>query len=302
MTFGSLHRAGIPRIQSYARALKRYNDIAPIAGKGLNAGIRPLGARNRPWLLIDKGSDDQIVCTLYRTDVVTFHPDGLVKINSGGYNTRTTCSFIQEVLGVATRIMDNKIIVSLSGRQYTLDGELLLRYTEGWEVLNPTVSYVHTINRKVINKARKELEPFMQYLRGSVKLRDEFVYLEERDTLKDSLFEMGINADSPVQWPLRTEPHWGVDNTRIVANLHVCLNLMRSEDRGNWYTAFCWLAYMDNPWKDGVYFTENQAEKRITNLILVTCANALVVTPVANGEVKKDRYEKIAKLTKIVLE
>jgi hypothetical protein len=103
--FGGL--TDIPRLSSYEEALAHLNDVKPIAGNGINAGIRPLcntynGRKKTQYFIRKKrhpaaASKQAIECVLYDTPVVTFVEDGTIYIDMS-YPSITTHSFISEIL------------------------------------------------------------------------------------------------------------------------------------------------------------------------------------------------------------
>ena len=103
--FGGL--TDIPRLSSYEEALTYFNDIKPIAGKGVNAGVRPLcntsnGRKKTQYYIREKrhpaaASKQAIECVLYDTPVVTFIEDGTIYIDMS-YPSNTTHSFVSAIL------------------------------------------------------------------------------------------------------------------------------------------------------------------------------------------------------------
>ena len=103
--FGGL--TDMPRLSSYREALAHYEYTKPIAGKGVNAGIRPLcytanGRRKTQYSIRKKkhpaaASKQAIECVLYDTPVVTFVEDGTIYIDMS-YPSNTTHAFISEIL------------------------------------------------------------------------------------------------------------------------------------------------------------------------------------------------------------
>ena len=103
--FGGL--TDIPRLSSYEEALTYFNDIKPIAGKGVNAGVRPLcntsnGRKKTQYYIREKrhpaaASKQAIECVLYDTPVVTFIEDGTIYIDMS-YPSNTTHAFVSAIL------------------------------------------------------------------------------------------------------------------------------------------------------------------------------------------------------------
>jgi len=103
--FGTL--TDIPKLSTYEQALAHFNDVKPIAGKGVNAGVRPLcgtpSGRKKTQYSMRKsesaftGDGRAIECVLYDTPVVTFTENGRIIIDMN-YPSNTTHSFISEIL------------------------------------------------------------------------------------------------------------------------------------------------------------------------------------------------------------
>lgn len=101
--FGGL--TDIPRISNYKQALELLTRIKPIAGKGVNAGIRPLcntptGRRKTQYSIRNRTAAGQqaIECVLYETPVVTFVEDGTIYIAMSYMPSNTTHAFVSEIL------------------------------------------------------------------------------------------------------------------------------------------------------------------------------------------------------------
>ena len=90
--FGTNNR-DVPRLLDYAEAVAHEASIKPIRNR--SPEIKPIGDRRNQHKIIRKNPDGSIACRLYRTDVVTFHPDGRIEVRWGGYVTQTTRSFIR---------------------------------------------------------------------------------------------------------------------------------------------------------------------------------------------------------------
>ena len=121
--YGQSNRnSGIRRIMRYEEALHRLTRTKPIAGKGINAGVVPLGHRNRPNFQLRMRQDESIACRLWRTDVVVFDKDDTITIDPDGYSTISTANFISEVLGVSASQSDNRLVVYVNNGHYQATG------------------------------------------------------------------------------------------------------------------------------------------------------------------------------------
>ena len=295
MGYGSNYRnSGIHTIRNYAEALDRYNTVEPIRGSGRNAGMKPLGHRSRTHFQLLKGTEGEIKCRLYDTDVVTFYPDDTIKITDASYTTQTTANFIDDVLGIRGRVSDHDIVLSIHGNQYRLAGGMILkRNGEGkLQTLQVAKTYTHTVDRKVMKQLRAGIKDFMSYLNGSIKVRDGGTFSpEEKEELVEYL-GMGEYA-----FGLTYVPTWrhSVEDTR--AKLTKFFDMIKSGDMENWYRASCWLAFSQYSWLSGARLSIKDAQYQMDRLLMAANPEALVKQEVPEGTVVRDRYRKIAELS-----
>jgi len=183
----------IPTIGTYRTAKFVHDSIEPIKGRGINAGLRPIGGRRATHMTIrcEEGvtspsgvRGDAVICTLYATDCVTFFESGEVRIHNGGYTTVSTCLFIDAVLLPRQRVSNLPDGYSLystysypspSGdyvvpkeQQYMFSGTIDLK-VDGLP-LHPEPCVLHSINRKAMNSVRKLYAPFMRYATAMIKI------------------------------------------------------------------------------------------------------------------------------------
>ena len=197
--YGQYRNSGIVSLSTYEEAKRRYESVEPIKGNGRNAGIRPLGRRNKPHFEIVM-RDQDVACVCYNTDVITFHPDNTITIRDGGYTSQTTANFIKDVLRIGARIKDHDIVLLGSTRlmsKVKLQAEGNARYT----VIESGTHYTHKLRRKRMTELRKSVAPFMQYARGAIKLR-EGVF--EADEVRAGMEELGVDVLSFAQISLST--------------------------------------------------------------------------------------------------
>jgi hypothetical protein len=104
------------RVDSFATAEARWNSVKPIRG----SDIRPLGNRKKKHFQIIKRDDDTYACRLYRTDCVVYHRDGRIEVNTGGWDTPSTASFIGYCLpySYGAWVSKGKTFVSGKGGRY----------------------------------------------------------------------------------------------------------------------------------------------------------------------------------------
>jgi len=219
-------------LRTYEEALSHLESTKPIRGKGSNAGKIALGYRHRTAeFYIEMNADKSIDCMCYRTPVVSFKPDGNIVVQSGGWASITTCMFIEEVLGISSKVRDCSIVVSFNGGEFKVDNELCLKRVDGrLTALNQKPTYVHRVNRKQANIVRKEYAEFNSYLKGFLKLREGGIIL---DTEYINLFGADnkrgghtVKAEMPVDVALRDE-----------AQVQKLIDLMQSKDPQKMYEA-----------------------------------------------------------------
>ena len=172
-------------LPNYAAALRHHDDIKPLRG----TGTRPIAERTKKHFDIRKHGD-AIIVRLYSTDIVTYTPDNRVTLNMGNHNTISTRAAIYAVAGVTmdgtaplwVQDYDHKYYLYKANMQLEVQGYRTLK------VIDPTHPVIHTLNKKVMNALRKDYAPFIQYLKGFVKLigEDGFTY----EMLKDAAWGM----------------------------------------------------------------------------------------------------------------
>jgi hypothetical protein len=283
--------SGIQRLRDYKQAMEWYEATPPIKGTGRNGGLKPLGHRNRTHFQILKGTEGEIKCRLYDTDVVTFYPDDTIKIINDKYTTQTTANFIEDVLGIFSAVQDHDIVIGLHGMRYRLgDGVVMKRDEQGiLRVLKVDKAYVHIINRKVMAKLRNNVKDFMQYLNGSIKVRDNGRFNEEE---KEALLEYLDMTD--YGFGLASIPTWRTETDELRKRLGMFFDMVKSGDMENWYRASCWLAFSQYTWVKAISLTPKQAKITMDNFILAVYPEALTKIEVPEGTVKRDRYRQVA--------
>lgn len=179
--FGYARNSGVHWLRDYGDALHKYESTTDIRGR-TEEPKRPLGNRKSvDQYSIVKEDDGTIACVLYRSPVVRFKPDGDIIVRDYDYPTISTCYFIDEVLNVRSRLFNGSICINVGGVESRLasDTDLVLRKNEQGTLyaVNPTQDKTHHIVRGMPNKVRKEFEPFLEYCKNMLKLRDDGKFL-----------------------------------------------------------------------------------------------------------------------------
>jgi hypothetical protein len=109
-----------------------------------------------------------------------------VLIRHDGWNSQSTCHFIDEVLWeVRSRIYANNLLISFKDRQseeFTIpEGGLFLRRNEqgGFTATNVKAHVIHVVDRKGANNVRARYADFTNYLSRMCKLKGDSLYLKE---------------------------------------------------------------------------------------------------------------------------
>ena len=183
--FGGL--TDIPRLSSYEEALAHLNGIKPIAGTGVNAGIRPLcntsTGRKKPQYFIRKkrhpaaASKQAIECVLYDTPVVTFIEDGTIYIDMS-YPSNTTHAFISEILcgyRAYCSYRDSKTWLHCRGKDWWLPHGYGITFKimgDGIEPVRPRLMDRYVVNRSKAKEVYAKYAAFTSHCVALSKLVD----------------------------------------------------------------------------------------------------------------------------------
>lgn len=181
----------VPKVRTYAEALKKFDNAKPIKGRAEDK--RPLGERRDvdTYSIRKNVWTDAIELVLYQTPVVKFTVEDEVILRIDNWPSASTCQFITRVLGVnANRVRGDVVLHFADGSKAMMPakGELaLVRAGNGaWLPKETQTLYDYKVNRKEANNVRKMVSQFKDYLAGVIKLKGEEVvlglgtYYEER--------------------------------------------------------------------------------------------------------------------------
>lgn len=167
----------VPRVHSYADALKIHDNTKPLRGR--SPEIKPLGDRRDADTYHIRKQGDAIELVLYKTPVITFEPNNEVVLFVDNHNTVSTHQFISHVLGISVSGVRRTTVLTINNSKYTLadKDKLRLRKDESgnWCVLNPTQQWAWRLDRKAITNVRTKYGEFYKYLKGFVNLRTESI-------------------------------------------------------------------------------------------------------------------------------
>lgn len=181
----SINTYGLPHFDSYEQAASWEAEVKPIRGRFPEC--KPIGPRNKTHMTIRRAADGDILCRLHHTDVLTFHPDGSINLYLNGWNSNSTFAFVNAILGWRVRIGTTHGHTTMDGCYIDEAGEthygtfaipdsdpVGLTRDPNSSVLrihNPLPTYKHLINRKAMNKVRKECEAALTYFDSMVRVR-----------------------------------------------------------------------------------------------------------------------------------
>jgi hypothetical protein len=188
----------LPSLPSYEAAFKHHNTAAPIRGRA--AELRPLarftaGRRDADRFSIrlksnplQPDSPPSVECVLYKTPVITFHPDNTVTITPGTHYepSSSTAAFIYNILPfcsasrsggriiLTARTEDDQILKhSLAkGEEMTFYLNLGDRYYS-MTPTNPEPQTTIVMDRATANNVRARYGEFYRYLKATISLRTE---------------------------------------------------------------------------------------------------------------------------------
>lgn len=190
----------LPTLRTYAGAKTFHDTRTPIRGQASQP--KPLGART-DWQRfrvrattnpLQPNSEPSIECVLYKTPVVTFHPDNTVSVTTGTDYTpsQSTAKFISEILGHCcyATCQANRIVLVTTNRTDTGDnqthkyaiaaGQTLTFHlpnpadplrSRGLTPVDPTPQTTIVIDRAGANNVRKQYGDFYRYLKATINLR-----------------------------------------------------------------------------------------------------------------------------------
>ena len=173
----------IPYLYNWMDASAHEAEVKPIRGR---SDCKPLGKRSKTHQTIRRDADDAVICKLYNTDVVTYHKDGRIDINFGGWASQTTMKFIGALLRVYLRQAHNRMWMQCKALNRAdaigwypvwTDGPNLCKRNGSGDLdfLNSftPAMFTHRINRKRTNNVRSKFKAFKDYLYQNMKIRDE---------------------------------------------------------------------------------------------------------------------------------
>lgn len=288
----------IPHLYNWMDASAYEAEVKPIRGR---LDCKPLGKRSKTHQTIRRDhADESVICRLYNTDVVTYHKDGRIEVNFGGWGSQTTTGFVSALLKVWVRICHKRVWM-----HSTLAGKTAVGWYPVWvdgvnsfsrngsgdlEFANPFVVSRHSINRKRANIVRSKFKAFKDYLYQNMKIRDEGFSIQEfgdmfgwiRDGLPNyphPMYLVVASRDQRVSW-LR-EFLQLAESTQVEDHYKASLYLVRTAGNNRIHKQEIWDASLEAMYKtlDEIMLCVHRDE----------CFDEVVVD---GGEITKDPYLK----------
>lgn len=164
-------------VHTYDKALSIYANSKPIRGMDR----RPLGARrNHIKYSVRMAGDGQgVEFVLYKTPVITYHPDDTITIKTDGWSSVATHEMLSWVLGIGAQGWRGNTRLTIGDSVHILRGSAdsvkLIKEQGQLRFAVQQERYGYRMNRKAANNVRRRYAPFLDYLKGMLKLRSEEV-------------------------------------------------------------------------------------------------------------------------------
>lgn len=262
----------LPTLRTYAGAKTFHDTRTPIRGQASQP--KPLGARtdwqrfrvrattNPLQPTTGQTPEPSIECVLYKTPVVTFHPDNTVSVTTGTDYTpsQSTAKFISEILGSCcyATCQANRIVLVTTNRTDTGDNQthkyaiaagqtLTFNLPDPADPLNsrgltpvdPTPQSTIAIDRAGANNVRKRYGDFYRYLKATINLRTVKTPGVSGNTMYSTIpitileFKQSLPTKTP-EHHLLSKDHWHFDlpSTQRMLNKPAT----NSKDHIDWYS------------------------------------------------------------------
>lgn len=173
----------------FRRARLKWHDTKPIRGRATD--MRPLGERRRDWERVVKVDEDTYAYRHHSTNVLTFHADGRVVIDSGGWISKTTTDFLNKYSPFYVRRAQNKYWVCVGGKTYPVSENVpltLREYETGWRAEGRDL-FKRVLNHQKMREMRTEIKPFMESAERMLAVTDGWI-------CSDTLAEYGTRQSS----------------------------------------------------------------------------------------------------------
>jgi hypothetical protein len=173
----ALSMRSVPYSLDYAGAVAIFNRAVPWRNGGDD---RPLPNKRTRNMGVRMNGDD-VVFRYHRTDVIRWKPDGSYELDTGGYNTRSTCEFATHFMPHRHRLSGETAHLRIEDKVYPMVGQQATVSRTG-DVSGPGIGRFEerTVNRKKARTMLKEMG-YYEYLAWH-----KLMYPMVRDTMPPS--------------------------------------------------------------------------------------------------------------------
>ena len=262
----------IEKIADYAAAEKFFEKTKHIRGR--SEQDKPLGDRRH----IDRFTISRAyrsegvvyICTLYRTPVVTFMPDGEVQVRVHSYTTPSTHDFIRGVLtSVSASTHEGQTALSVANGKFIVprDGYVGLRRSDKgyYEAIDQKPQTKIKINRTGTAAVRRKYADFISYMDGTLAIRKHegvvhITYGEIGDVLDTTKIDGVVRLDAS-----KYETNWVKKSRNTGMQNLLGMITDKSEDQHKWfYKAFLTLVMaksVNQNYSSSIRITGNENRK-----------------------------------------
>lgn len=284
-------------VYNYAEACKREAEIVPIRG----TDIKPIGPRRHKQMQILKNADCSIACRLYNTDVVTYHADGRIVIQVGGWASIATSEFATNVLGTPLWQFDNQLWIKAKAAGDT-DGyiksfpllshgdNVVRRDPHGDLVLdNPQPCKVHKISRAGANNVRTRYKSFRDYIDRMARLRGVSSVNVSQEEMQEMFTKNGVYEVPPM---LKVETNYILPKARLAEFQQLIEDHGVVDKTQDFYRAFLWMAHGLPSYRRWNVVNRDMLLKALDELTFYMHRGEAFEETQLVGSVKRDPYAK----------
>jgi hypothetical protein len=161
-----------PNLKGYNEAYQHWHLVKPYS-KGRSKGHKPLGGNRRCDRSLIRQDGNDIVCSLYETDVIRYKPDNTVELRHAGWESVSTAEFIDYVLrgrfGLThrrgfpiNRVRGKIYVVDANGANHRFDSAITIHPDN--TVTGGGIEHKHMLLKPVMTRLRKHYADFVEYM------------------------------------------------------------------------------------------------------------------------------------------
>ena len=168
-----------PNLPTYRDAYVHWAAVKPYS-KGKSKGEKPLGGNRRFDRSLIRQDGNDIVCSLYGTDVIRYKPDNTIVLQHAGWESISTTEIMALVLryrfveggGRRFALRDSGYpVIRKHNKMYVVDGNGVNHRFDSKIIIRPDNSveggateYVHRIKKPLMAQIRKHYAEFVEYM------------------------------------------------------------------------------------------------------------------------------------------